>query len=108
MLESQVQEKSKVIQDHNTKIQDLNQNLAGKIKELEKTKHEGIAGEISFDENHDLMTGKGKKRARGDVEAEDEERGGGGGGLGLEGALSKKQKRRLVKLQKVQQKKGKA
>jgi branched-chain amino acid transport system substrate-binding protein len=30
------------------------------IKELEKTKHEGIAGEISFDENHDLMTGKGK------------------------------------------------
>jgi branched-chain amino acid transport system substrate-binding protein len=32
------------------------------IKELEKTKHEGIAGEISFDENHDLMTGKGKTR----------------------------------------------
>lgn len=30
------------------------------IKELEKTKHEGIAGEISFDENHDVQTGKGK------------------------------------------------
>ncbi len=30
------------------------------IKELEKTRHEGIAGEISFDENHDLQTGKGK------------------------------------------------
>lgn len=30
------------------------------IKELEKTKHEGIAGEITFDENHDVQTGKGK------------------------------------------------
>ena len=30
------------------------------IKELEKTRHEGIAGEISFDEQHDLQTGKGK------------------------------------------------
>lgn len=30
------------------------------IKELEKTKHEGIAGEISFDENHDVQTGRGK------------------------------------------------
>lgn len=30
------------------------------IKELEKTKYEGIAGEISFDENHDVQAGKGK------------------------------------------------
>ena len=30
------------------------------IKELEKTKHEGIAGEITFDENHDVQTGKCK------------------------------------------------
>jgi len=30
------------------------------IKELEKTKHEGIAGEITFDENNDVQTGKGK------------------------------------------------
>ncbi len=30
------------------------------IKELEKTRHEGIAGEITFDEQHDLQTGKGK------------------------------------------------
>ncbi len=30
------------------------------IKELEKTRHEGVAGEITFDENHDVQTGKGK------------------------------------------------
>lgn len=30
------------------------------IKELEKTKHEGIAGEITFDASHDLEVGKGK------------------------------------------------
>lgn len=30
------------------------------IKELEKTRHEGVAGEITFDENHDVMAGKGK------------------------------------------------
>lgn len=30
------------------------------IKELEKTRFEGVAGEIMFDENHDVMTGKGK------------------------------------------------
>ena len=30
------------------------------IKELEKTKHEGVAGEITFDEQHDLQAGTGK------------------------------------------------
>ena len=30
------------------------------IKELEKTKHEGVAGEITFDETHDVQVGKGK------------------------------------------------
>ncbi|MFM7698876.1 MAG: ABC transporter substrate-binding protein, partial [Limnohabitans sp.] len=30
------------------------------IKELEKTKYEGVAGEITFDEMHDVQTGKGK------------------------------------------------
>ena len=30
------------------------------IKELEKTKFEGVGGEITFDEMHDVQTGKGK------------------------------------------------
>jgi branched-chain amino acid transport system substrate-binding protein len=30
------------------------------IKELEKTKHEGVAGEITFDEQHDVQAGPGK------------------------------------------------
>ena len=30
------------------------------IKELEKTRYEGVAGEITFDENHDVLPGKGK------------------------------------------------
>jgi branched-chain amino acid transport system substrate-binding protein len=30
------------------------------IKELEKTKHEGVGGEITFDDMHDVQTGKGK------------------------------------------------
>ncbi|MCE3011575.1 MAG: hypothetical protein LW878_00770 [Proteobacteria bacterium] len=36
-LQSEITDKSTVIQQHNTKIKDLNQNLASKIKELEKT-----------------------------------------------------------------------
>ncbi len=30
------------------------------IKELEKTRYEGVAGEITFDESHDVLPGKGK------------------------------------------------
>jgi branched-chain amino acid transport system substrate-binding protein len=30
------------------------------IKELEKTRYEGVAGEITFDESHDVVPGKGK------------------------------------------------